>query len=237
VGILYANGGKIYCNDYMEIYVPKSYFETGIATNRGASVETLGLLYTRAYPDGKEGDLKLLNIPIVTNFMMYESKESTIRVHNKSIDVLALQYIKDSYILHQTLPKGREVAGAFVDSMLSGKLPKTLNYSKLIDIWWRNLQFSGISYDVPSKIYEMVIASIYRNPHNMKERYGQVFGKRSDPEGYDYATGDVRSVVKNLSTFSGMVFEDIGTMISSGINNSVNNVEEQVSPLEKIIHY
>lgn len=71
----------------------------------------------------------------------------------------------------------------------------------------------------------------------MKERYGQVFGKRTDPDGYDYATGDVRSVVKNLSTFSGMVFEDIGTMISSGINNSVNNVEEQVSPLEKIIHY
>lgn len=237
MNILYANGGKIFCNDYMEIYIPKSYFEDGIAINRGASIETLGLLYTRAFPDGKEGDLKLLNIPIVTNFMVYETKESSITINDKTIDVLALQYLKDSYVIHQTLPKGREVAGAFLDMMLSGKLPKTLNYSKVIDIWWRNLQFSGISYNVPSKIYEMVIASIYRNPNNLKERYGQVFGKRTSPNGYDYATGNVRSVVKNLSTFSGMVFEDIGSMITSGINNSVNNVEEPVSPLEKIIHY
>jgi len=44
-------------------------------------------------------------------------------------------------------------------------------------------------------------------------------------------------VVKDLSTFSGMVFEDIGMMISNGINNSIEGVEEPVSPLEKIIHY
>ena len=70
-----------------------------------------------------------------------------------------------------------------------------------------------------------------------KKRYGQYFGKQTNPTGYDYKTGNVRSVVKDLSTFSGMVFEDISTMISNGISNSIDNVEEPVSPLEKIIHY
>ena len=83
----------------------------------------------------------------------------------------------------------------------------------------------------------MIIAATYRNPHNTKERYGQYYGRQTNPNGYDYKTGNVREVVKDLSTFTGMVFEDISGMISNGINNSINNNEEPVSPLEKIIHY
>ena len=239
MGILYAKAGKIYCNDYMEIYIPMDYFsaENTVAFNRGASIETLGLVYTRAYPDGKEGPIRLFNLPVVVNFMVYESRQETIKVKNRSIEVLTLQYLKDSHVMHQSVTKGREVAGAFLDSMLGGKLPNTLNYTQVIDLWWRNLEISGISYKVPSKIFEMIIASIYRNPHNQKQRYGQYFGKHPEATGYEYVTGNVRSVVKQLSTFSGMVFEDINTMISNGINNSIEENDEPVSPLEKIIHY
>jgi hypothetical protein len=120
---------------------------------------------------------------------------------------------------------------------LNGKLPVTLKYDDLIDLWWRNLEISGISFKVPSKIYELVLSAIYRDPSNLKKRYGQKYGKQTNPTGYDYATGNVRSVVRNLSTYSGMVFEDISGMITSGIDNSLNEVDEQVSPLEKIMHY
>ena len=71
----------------------------------------------------------------------------------------------------------------------------------------------------------------------MKRRYGQKYGAQTNPNGLDYARSNVRNVVKDLSTFSGMVFEDMGMMISNGINNSINNIEEPESPLEKIIHY
>ena len=237
MGILYAEGGKIYCNDYMEIYIPIEYFNNKIAINKGSSIETLGLVYIRSYKNGAEGPLQLLNLPTEVNFMVYEMKQETIKINSTSIDVMTLEYIKDSYVLHQTVPKGRDIANDFLDMMLAGKLPRTLNYTKVIDIWWRNLEISGISYKVPSKIFEMIIATIYRNPHDMKQRYGQYYGKQSNPNGYDYETDNVRSVVKNLSTFSGMVFEDIGNMISNGINNSIENIDEPVSPLEKIIHY
>lgn len=237
MGILYADNGKIYCNDYMEIYIPIEYFNNKIAINKGSSVETLGLVYIRSYKNGTEGPLQLLNLPTEVNFMVYEMKQESIKIHGRIVDVLTLEYIKDSYVLHQTVPKGRDIANDFLEMMLAGKLPRTLNYPKIIDIWWRNLEISGISYKVPSKIFEMIIATIYRNPHNMKQRYGQYYGKQSNPNGYDYETDNVRSVVKNLSTFSGMVFEDIGNMISNGINNSIDNIEEPISPLEKIIHY
>lgn len=239
MGILYTDNGRIYCNDYFEIYIPMDYFDdkTHIASNEGDTVETFGIVYCQAFPNKKPGGVKLFNLPVVTRFNVYESKDGEITVNGTAMKVMVLQYLKDSYILHQTLPKGREIANSFLDTMLAGKLPKTIKYDRLIDIWWRNLEISGISYKVPSKIYEMVIASIYRSPTNMKQRYGQYYGKSASATGYDYKTGNVRSVVKNLSTYSGMVFEDINTMITNGIDNSIEGVDEPVSPLEKIIHY
>lgn len=237
MGVLYAKDGKIHCSEYFEIYIPLEYFNDGTAINTGSSIETLGIVYGKSFPNGEEGPMQLVKCPVVVAFMVYEFKEETIKVHGKSLDVMTLQYLKDACVMHQTVTKGREVAEAFLQSLLAGKLPTTLDYRKVINMWWRNLEISGVSYKVPSKIYEMIIASIYRSPTDTKKRYGQYFGKQTNPTGYDYKTGNVRSVVKDLSTFSGMVFEDISTMISNGISNSIDNVEEPVSPLEKIIHY
>lgn len=237
MGTLYGKDGKIYCNDYMEIYIPMSYFDQKIAVNKGASIETIGILYARSYPNGNEGPIKFFNAPVVINLMVYEFRQTTIALNGMHLDVMALEYLKDAYVLHQTVQKGREVAEAFLTSILNGKLPKTIHYTKCIDLWWKNLEISGVSFNVPSKIYEMIIASIYRSPNNPKDRYGQYYGRQSNPTGLDYKTGNVRNVVKDLSTFSGMVFEDIGTMITNGINNSIDDVEEPISPLEKIIHY
>lgn len=237
MGVLYAENGKIYCNEYLEIYIPMQYFNDKFAINKGSCIETLGLVYIRSFPNGNEGDIQLMNLPTIIDLMVYDFKHETIKINNISQDVMTLQYLKDSYILHQTVPNGRDIANQFVDMMLAGSLPRTLNYTKIIDIWWKNLNISGISYEVPSKILEMIICSIYRNPNNGKERYGQYYGKQSNPNGYDYETGNVRSVVKDLSTFSGMVFEDIGNMISNGIKNSIDEIDEPISPLEKIIHY
>ena len=237
MSILYANEGKIYTKDYTEIYIPMEYFNDEIAKNKGATIETFGVLYIRAFPKGEEGPIQLFNVPVTINLMVYETRQDTIKIHNRVMDVFVLQYLKDAYVLHQTLPKGREIAGDFLDHMLGGQLPKVLDYTRIIDIWWRNLEISGISYKVPSKIYEMIIASIYRDPYNTKRRFGQYYGKQEGADPYAYKPNSVRNVVKDLSTFSGMVFEDIGGMITNGINNSVEGIEEPVSPLEKIIHY
>ena len=238
MGTLYAKDGKIFCNEYMEIYVPLEYFKDNeYAVNKGVTVETLGIVYARSFPNGEEGPIKLMNLPIVVEFSLYEFKYETIKIHDINLEVMTLQYPKDSYVFHQTLEKGRTVAESFLSSILAGKLPKTLYYPDIINKWWRNLDIASVSFKVPSKIFEMIIAAIYRNPRNTKERYGQYYGRQSNPNGYDYKTGNVREVVKDLSTFTGMVFEDISSMISNGINNSINENDEPVSPLEKIIHY
>lgn len=236
MGLLYAKDNKLYANKYLEIYIPQSYIEYELAFNRGTFYETFGVCNIRGFENGKPEKLQILNLPITCNFMLYESEPTSLTIHDVSIDVLALKYAKDSYIMHQSIMKNPANATSFLDKMLSGRLPHTLNYLNIIDIWWKNLELSGVSYNVPSKIYELVIANIYRDPNNAKKRYGQYLGTGKG-NAYDYDTDNVREVVKNLSTFSGMTFEAIASMISSGVNNSLDNIEEPISPLEKIIHY
>lgn len=237
MGVLYAENGKIYTREYLEIYIPKDYFDSGTAINHGSTVETFGIGYCRTYTDDEPNEFQLFDVPVNTELIVYNTRLETINAKGRLIDTLCLEYLPKSHVMHQSLPKGREVANAFLAAVLAGKLPATLNYANIIDIWWENLEISGISYKVPSSIFEMILATTYRNPNNTKQRYGQLYGKQDNPTGYDYETGNVRNVVKQLSTFSGMVFEDIGSMISNGILNSEKNIEEPVSPLEKIIHY
>lgn len=235
--MLYEKDGKIYNKEYCEIYIPLTYFGENFASNKGGFIETLGLVYVRFYPKGQAGEFQLLNLPTIIHINNYDFTEEEIKVGGKSIGVMTLRYLKDSYLFHQSIQRGREVAEKFLDYILMGKLPKTLNYAQIIDFWWKNIEISNVSFKVPSKIFEMIIASIYRHPNDDKKRFGEYYGKSSTPDGYAYTTGSVRDIVEGLSTFSGMVYEDINRMITSGINNSLQNVEEQVSPLEKIIYY
>lgn len=237
MNILYAKDAKFFCSDYTEIYIPKAYFEDGMAENNGDSMETFGVVYVRAYPNGSEGKLNIMKTPVMINLMVYEYKEESITVKERSIDVVTLKYPKDSYVMRQSVTKGREVAEKFMNMILNGKLPHTLNYPDIIELWWKNLEMSGVNFKVPSKIYEMIIAVIYRNSDNKKKRFGQWYGSQLNPSGYGYATSNVRAVVRDQSTFGGMVFEDMGTMITNGINNAESGFEEPKSPLEKIIHY
>ena len=237
VNILYDKNGKLFTSQYTELYIPEIYFEDGFAEDKGDNITSLGLVYIRSFPGGKPDSIKFLNLPIEMDFMKYDIEVGEIKIHGNTIPVKILKYIKDSFICNQNVPQGRLISETFVKYLLHGKLPKTINYTDLLNIWWKNLEISGINFKVPSKIYEIILSNLYRNARNKKERYGQSFGKSSDSSGYGYQTMNVRSVVEGLSTFSGMVFEDMNQMITSAINNSIEGIEEPISPLEKIIYY
>jgi hypothetical protein len=237
LSILYAKDGKIFCKYYSEIYIPLNYFEDKFAIDQGSSIETIGILYIKSFKDGEESNIQLINIPSVINVMRYDFIEDEIKIKGKKIKVMVLKYLPDSYMFHQSVESGRRVAEIFLNSLLMGKLPKTLDYSQLIDIWWKNIAIAGVSLNVPSKIFELIIANIYRDPTDFKKRFSEYYGKQSNPNPYSYQTGNVRDIVENLSTFSSIIFEDVARMLTSGIVNSLENVEEPVSPLEKIIYY
>ena len=233
---LYEKNAKLYTDEYMEIYIPDGYFDDNrFATNKGVFLESLGIVYAKVF--GKdESPYKIISIPTMVKFIIHEMSKGSIRIHDKVINVTILKYLKNSYVMDNSITQNATIAEKFLKAVLMGKLPNTLNYETLINIWWKNLEITGFNLKSPSKILEMVIATIYRDAKNKKIRFGESFGRSPDSSPYAYNTGNVRDVVEGLSTFSGLVFEDVGRMITSGLNNSIEGFEEPVSPLEKIIH-
>ncbi len=238
MGSLYAKDNKLYAKHYLEIHIPRLYFdENKFARSKGVSIETLGLAYIEAYPNGKVQPIKLLNLPATVEYIVYDFVNQDIKVLNKDMPVTTLKYIQDSCVMSQSIQRGRDVVEMFLNAILGGRLPSNLDYPKLIDIWWKNIEISGSSLGVPSKVFEMIIANIYRDKNDIKKRFAEYFGSSSTTDGHEYQTGNVRDIVESLSTFSGLIFEDISRMVTSGINNSKDGVEEKESPLEKTIHY
>lgn len=238
--LMYVKEHNIYAKDYLEIYIPLNYFENdskdnpeaACAVDHGRSVSVFALLYCK----GKSGNYKFMNVPTKIEVMQYSfDDENTITIHGKTIKVRTLKFMKDSLICSDTVVQNFNLGEAWVDMLLNGKVPSAINYPKLINIWWNNCEITGIDLQCNSKIMELVITNLYRNAANKKERYGIVYGKKTSPEGYDYDNQNYRNVVKSLSSFSGFIFEDISSMITSGINNSLEKIEEPESPLEKII--
>jgi hypothetical protein len=236
MGLLYGKEGKLYNSSSCEIYIPSDYFDDKFAIDQGVTIETFGLLFISS-TGGAPGKIQLLNVPTFITLNIYDSEPGEIVVHGRHQKVLICRYLKDSYVMNQYVVQGRQKAEDFLKLVMAGKLPKVLHYPKLMDIWWRNLEITGINFQIPSKIYELILATIYRDPHNQKKRFGETYGKQDNPDGYNYKTGNVREIVANLSTFSGIIYEDINKMITSGINNSLEGIEEPISPLEKIISY
>ena len=134
MGLLYAKDGKIHCNEYVEIYIPKSYFESGFAQNVGASIETFGLCYIKAFPNGNDGPIKLFNVPTVINLIIYDFSNTSISIYGKEIDVLALKYPKDSYLMNQSVVKGREVAESFLATHQYAPKVRDCSLNKLADV-------------------------------------------------------------------------------------------------------
>lgn len=233
---LYEKNAKLYTDAYMEIYIPDGYFEDDrFAINKGIYVESLGIVYAKVFGE-EESPYKIISLPTTVKFIVHEFSKGSIKIHDKVINVMILKYLKNSYVMDNSITRNTMIAEQFLKAVLMGKLPDTLRYDSLIDTWWKNLEIVGFDLKSPSKILEMIIAAIYRDPKNKKNRFGEVYGRSADSSPFAYKTGNVRDVVEGLSTFSGLVFEDVGRMITSGLNNSMEGVEEPISPLEKIIH-
>nr|DAW78275.1 MAG TPA: hypothetical protein [Caudoviricetes sp.] len=231
---LYAKNAKLYAAEDMEFYIPMSYFEKNrYATNMGEYVETIGIIYAKT----NDGDYRLFTVPATIKLYVYTMREDEIEINGSHMNVYALEYVKDSYVMEQSIVRGIAIASKFVNLILGGKLPSAISYDDLISIWWKNLEIAGFTLQTPSKIMELILAEIYRSPNNKKQRFGQLYGSKDDVSPYAYKTGNVRDVVMELSTYSGIIFEDMGRAISNGINNSVDGIDEPISPLEKIIHY
>ncbi len=228
--------------------VPQSYFDMKIAAEYGGECfEVLAVCNIRFFSDVEAtkpiGGLETVNIP--TPIKLYPSG-----VEAKTMKLLpnmeeeeeeayrVLTFYKDDVFTDKFIIQSSSNAEKFLKVLENAKLPRTIQYSSIYDIWTRNMVMNNVTMpDIPASNREMIVAEIYRYKKVPQDRFSLHIGKDPKMSQYEYIPANSRTLTKYNSTFAGITFEDMDTMITNGLNISKNKKKQTISPIEEIIKY
>lgn len=235
------DGEFIFFNgDYMEMYIPSSYFENSLAENYGSAINVFGVFNVRTFnAKNTPGKLETLNVP--TFITIYPSDNETKElqlVDGENGDLISYnvaKFYKGNKIMSNSVPQDSNNVEVFLNLLCRGKLPNTIPYSQVLSIWQKNLMLNNVKLGVTSTVLEIVITEVYRNKKNPQETFAKYIGKNPDASEFSYKTANMREICSRNSTFAGLTFEDMDSMLTTSLNINKYKKSETESPIEKII--
>lgn len=233
--MMILEGGKL------ELYVDQKYMGTSMGVLSGSSIETLGLLPYRWYKnigDSSPTEVGTMDIP-----SMVEFTPTTIEM---DIPVKIYQNSEEKKYTIMTFEAGTEMwskygiqsimnAQIFERAILDGKLDNNIPYTMIIPSWIKNQKLNGVSLGVPAIILGIILHALCIDPKSGKP-FGEVLGKDPKHPTIGYSFINIREA-SAASVFGGLSFEDQNSMLDMAINATLQNKEQKISPLEKILKY
>lgn len=214
----------------MGIIIPKDYFELGIAEMIGEKLQTLGIFYfyvkkTNSSPPKKY----LLNIPSPIKIQFTKVIDSKTEDKDSKIFIMTEG---DTFMESETIVKNPNNVYKFATLFHSGNFPKTTYeaiYTQYMQVQFDNKTLLG----VPSSTIEGIISEICRWNKDTSKPFRLGLAKNAKPN--DFKMIGIRNLPRQLSTFSGITFEDINQSIASGIARTRTGKEEKITSIEKIV--
>ena len=230
----------IFTGKYMELYINEFYLDKEVAEIIGDHFKTLGVVNFRIFSDvdGKHPmQLKTLNIP--TTIYTYPSGGYEVKnldlVGNGEERYYVLKYYNTDTLCASEIPASSANFRSFFEILLAGKLPNTIPYKSILEIWNKNFYLNNINFDIPDNIKEMIIFKIYRWKKDPTIPFGLALAKNPKLSQYDYVTMGPRDITRLDSAYAGFSFEDFDASIIAGINTTKSGRKEVSSPIEHIL--
>ena len=79
---------------------------------------------------------------------------------------IIFKFYKGDIIMSTKIQKDSKNCEAFMKQLISGKLPKGLNYTDLYYAWMKNFQINGINPGVPAITLQIIISENCRSKNN-----------------------------------------------------------------------
>ena len=224
--------------DYCEFYIPKSYFDSSkkFAEDYSDEIRVFGIFNVGIFEKGKLVEIKNLNNPNMMKVFVYESEWRDVAIAgNKPEKCKVLKYLKNQVLFTANHIKSTANAEMFLSFLVGGCLPKNIPYTKVLQIWRKNIETNDMNYGVCSAVLEMILAVSFRCKDRPEYKFAKQFGKSDSVSEFDYDTASIRQICQYASTFTSIIFEDFDSMVTASINRTREGKEEAESPLESII--
>lgn len=234
--IVKKDGFITFTGSYLEVYVPKSFVERGLAEDVGSLYKVFGIIHLRTFDKGeKPNELETLNLPSMINMYPSEKEDRLLTIEGQENRYLVLKFFNGDKIMNSQVRKDSGNCEIFLDLLFRGKIPSTIDYSKVMALWNKNLEMNGVGFGIPATCRSVTIAEIYRDKNQPENRYAKTVGKNFTKKQLDYITSNAREMCARNSTFAALTFEDFDAMLTASLNINKYNRSETVSPIEKII--
>lgn len=225
--------------DTCEFYIPQFYFneKPTFASYNGTDINVLGVFDVSFFDaNGKVIESHVLNIPNMIDIHVYESEDRDVLLPSEDSPVpcKVITYHKGAKIMLSTIIEDASNVMNYLSFIIKGKVPKSVPYSKSLEIWRKNIELNSSSLGVPSTILEMLLAVCYRDKNNTNNKFAYVAGDANVSD-YDYVMNSIREICENSSTYVAITFEDIDRMITSSLNKTNHKVKEDEAPTEILL--
>ena len=179
----------------------------------------------------------MLNLPTWINLFVYESNVRRLKLQGdtEEIDYRVITYYKDMKIMTSKLVKDGDNVEGYLDFIMKGKIPNNIKYSDALRIWMKTQKMNGASLGVPSAELEMILSVYYRYKNDPTKKFSTVIGSDKSVSEYDYVMKNTRQICQYTSTYAGITFEDIDSMITTSINRTKRKEKELDAPTESIL--
>ena len=222
-------------------YVPANYFSNTskipIAEYYGEYVTSIGVFnWAIIDSNGKRSQIRPFVFP--TMFMckpgeIDEDSGKNLALDNtEPSDYVLLKFKKGDEIVSD-IRVPQDVTNAeilFKMSIMTAKIPTTIRYDKLWEIYFESAKLNGFSYGLNVQLFWILIAALCRDPKNIAKRFSSTDMKDLNA----YRPIDIRRVPKYISPYTALTSEnwDEAIRAASLIENPEDTPE---SPLEKVL--
>jgi hypothetical protein len=234
----------IFTGNYMEVYIPRFYFDNEISRFFGDKVETLGVFNFKVFSSDAKKDKADIHTFKFPSFLVTKPTSNDFQELENLVDgsdetsFAVLKYYKgDIFIDNVNVQQKSDNTILFIGLLHSGKLPNTIPYDEVLGLELDNTSFNGVNLNVSSTVLELIISEIYRDKADLSRSFRFKAGKAGKVSMHDYKAINIKQISTFNSTFTGVTFEDIDYNLVASVNKTRYNKKESESPIEKTIKY
>ena len=232
--------GSILINVYeLKIFIPKDYFDLGIAELNGQILSTIGI-FKLCVKDSENGLEKFftLNSPNTIDIPVEEFMDEKLTLKN---DIEETSYTVFTFHKNEIFLKTDTIISSvknlekFVNLLHSGHLP-LLSYEAIFKQYYQAQIDSGMIFAVPGNTLEGAISEMCRCKDDISTPYRMKKNKTGKPN--EFRMINIRQIPKITNVFAGLTFEDINSAIAAGVVKNRKGVKDtEISPMEEILYY
>jgi hypothetical protein len=232
-----VDGQILYNGTKMELFVPDDFFKMNLAEEVGQSYYIFGSLRAFHYSNKNDDRSKAIQSTLCYPLKFYtipdEVSQEEIDIGNGEQKYTVLTYYNNGVLFtNSEIIRNVDNLSYFVTMLTEGRLD-IIEYSKMARMLQLCKYYNNVNFGTPAMYEEVIIADYYRDPDDPTR--SARFAANETNKKHFYSRGITqREKVSFTSTFSGITFEDITSMITMADNAKRENRKETISDVEKV---